>query len=686
MNCAMLRETYNYHLYRRRLELGLSRRHMAKGIGMSTFKYRMIENGYWKPSAAAIEKISAFLHEDYSLFVEGACSNPSNLPEKMPSKPIQALYAFMGNWITRGILIGLTVLSGLYFASGLIVENYVETNKSSFYDKDYIDFADEVRINGIVSYALLGDFQRPELYEVSSDEDTGRDKCIRVRGFYGESSFQTLSYSAVYRSEECRADFSALSYDPTDKLLRLNVEVAVFETSKTENHFLSIDSSGTIVDHLCFVEKPVGLALVQLKAPKFEKDVTRLMQSQTTTTLDVRTALYKHDLGEERANGYYLYSFAADILGMLSTAIFLFATVFSLLYGRSMGEKHRFTHDHFEVEIEPTPPMKPLKKDIRFGPFIPETFLEIVGIILVFVGSLRLAVYVSGFFGFSSLGQALAGNSAQNFMGTFMVGMFLLYFLDFDIFLEDRRVARNIFLYGIIFFCLYRLELLLLEVMQSGVALSMATSSVVIPNMFSSISCYFMIMLFLFFLPRFVKKPYQVVLWRCLAILPIAYLAISWILFHGDGVWFNIGWSLEVKYLFNGERLPFTVLAVSYLVGYYFLRLFFEKRYGKENAAAFYNSNRFLWIKNVFMALVIVGVALGEFALRDNATAHKLDIGNYANLIVLAPVFLFYHPHKGPRNKAVDYLTLFLYILALMIAYTIIGLIAILGFALSLSE
>ena len=684
MNCKMLRETYNYHLYRRRKELGLSRRRMAKGIGISTFKYRMIENGYWKPSAAIIEKISGFLQEDYSLYAEGACFNPSSLPEKMPSKPIQAFYAFMGSWITRGILIGLTVLSGLYFASGLIVENYVDVNISSFFDKDYVDFADEVRTNGIVSYSLLSDFQRPELYEATNDEDTGRDKCIRVRGFYSDNSFQILSYSAVYRNEECRASFTALAYDPQEKLLRFSVEVAVFETSKTVNHFLSVDSSGTVVDHLYFPEESVGLALVQTKAPKFEKEITRIMQSQTTTKLDLRTALLKYRLGEERARGYYLYSVSADILGMIATGIFLFATVFALLYGRSMGERHRFTHDHFEVEMEPVAPKKPLKKDIRFGPFIPETVLEIVGIILVFIGSLRLAVYVSGFFGISSLGQAISGNFAQEFMGTFMLGMFLLYFLDFDIFLEDRRVARNIFLYGIIFLCLYRLELLLLEVMQAGIALSMATSSVIIPNMFGSISCYFMIMLFLFFLPRFIKKPYQVVLWRCLAILPIAYLAVSWILFHGDGVWFNLNWSIEVKYLFNGERLPFTILAVSYLVGYYFIRLFFEKRYGKENAAAFYNSNRFLWIKNAFMALVIIGVALGEFALRNNATAHKLDIGNYSNLIVLAPVILFYHPHKGPRNKAVDYLTLFLYIFALVIAYAFIGLIGIVGFASSM--
>ena len=48
---------------------------------------------------------------------------------------------------------------------------------------------------------------------------------------------------------------------------------------------------------------------------------------------------------------------------------------------------------------------------------------------------------------------------------------------------------------------------------------------------------------------------------------------------------------------------------------------------------------------------------------------NKLGIGVNTGLIVLVPFLLFYHPHKGPRNLVVDYLTLGLYGLSLIWAY-----------------
>lgn len=674
----MLRETYNYHLYRRRCEKKLSRHRMAKAIGISGFTYRMIECGYWKPSKKAIDKISAYLEEDYSLYLEGASTNPTDLPEKTPMKIVRGFYHVMGSWITRGILIALTAISSGVFISSFIVNDWVGKNETSFYDQRYIDYAREITDFGAVSIGVVGEFQRPEIYEVLEDTDTGRDKIIAIKGHYKGNAYLTLQYNAIYRTETHRATASFSSVMLGEMPYYVSFKVVNFETTKTQIYDFFYNADGSIRDINTATEDP-GYLLSRKKAGSIIDDFNHLIRAKTSSDLTVTEALTLHSEAEKKASGYQVYALLADLLGMIGTAVFLFATIFAFLYGRRKGQKRPFLREYFEVETEPVPPTKPLPKDWKIAPFLPETLLEVVGIILVFLGSLRLAVYVMGFFGFSSMGETISNNYAQEIMSVFVLGMFLLYFLDFDLFLEDKRVARNIFLYAIVFFCLYRLEIALLDILDSSFAAQLATSNVIIPNMFGSISCYFMITFFLFYTPQSIKKPYQMVLWRCLTIIPVAWLAVSWVLFHGDGVWFDLGWSRSVKYLFNGERLPFTALAVAYLVGYYFIRLFFEKKYGKDNAQCFFNSNRFLWIKNTYVALIIGAVALVEALLSGNATAKKLDIGNYYSLIILAPILFFYHPHKGPRNKVVDYTTLTLYILALAIAYLSVAFLVVVG-------
>jgi hypothetical protein len=99
------------------------------------------------------------------------------------------------------------------------------------------------------------------------------------------------------------------------------------------------------------------------------------------------------------------------------------------------------------------------------------------------------------------------------------------------------------------------------------------------------------------------------------------------------------------------------------------MRLFFVWRYGKDRATTFFNGNKFLWIKNIMVSLIIIVIGIVEFCLKDNPTAHKLGLGMYWNILFLIPLLLFYHPHKGPRNIILDWTTLFFYIIAISFAY-----------------
>ena len=90
--------------------------------------------------------------------------------------------------------------------------------------------------------------------------------------------------------------------------------------------------------------------------------------------------------------------------------------------------------------------------------------------------------------------------------------------------------------------------------------------------------------------------------------------------------------------------------------------------------------NRFIILKNLMTSIIVLGVWIFEIIFSGNASLNKIGIGINTHIILLLPILLLYHPHKGPRNLAVDYTTLFLYFVSLAYGY----LLAVIIFAISL--
>lgn len=83
--------------------------------------------------------------------------------------------------------------------------------------------------------------------------------------------------------------------------------------------------------------------------------------------------------------------------------------------------------------------------------------------------------------------------------------------------------------------------------------------------------------------------------------------------------------------------------------------------------------NRFLFAKNSIAALTVFVIGLMEIIFQNNKAANVLGIGKYPSLIILSPFLLFYMPHKGERNRALDWTTMILYILAFAGGYLLIA-------------
>lgn len=680
-------QPYNYRLYEERQKRKLSRRQMAKAIGLSWARYDFIESGYGKPFKREVIKISEFIGEDFSSFLIGDQSYPCELPEKEKHKIVQLAYKVLGHIAFKITFIVLTLASAALIISAAAVNQFNEDHIRENYNETYLSFCDRLAEVGTQSFSLTKTIVRPEIYTIEKDAEEGTSKYISIKGEYDENAVGNLEFKATYRTDEYRCIVTPSS-TYSDALFGVNVKVDYYNEIRTDQ--MSYDVDEDINFELIYYmseskvyaeDSPEYKAMYLVIEPylnSFYRDFNTLIEEKTGVNVTVSSLLQYEKEASDKTMSSNVFVALGFLLGIILLGFNLFVTIFSFIYGTRKGKMVDYRPPVTEVVRDGH---SVLKTDFRIGPFIPETVIEIIGIFLVFVGSFRIVLYAAGFFGITSMGSVMQSGAADSLMSIFMVGMFLLYFIDFDLFSDDKRVFRNIFLYMIVFFCLYSLEIMLLGILENtSIATSTASTFVVLPNMFGSISCYFMIMAFLFYTPKFLKKKWQLIVYRSLAVIPIGWIIASWLIFNGcNGVLFDLYLSTAERYIFNGEKFPFSVLAIIYLVSYYFLKLFYEKKYGKNNAALYFNGNRFIWQKNILVALIVLLIGLVEIGISGEPLANKLGLGKYEGIMLLAPLLLLYHPHKGQRNLVVDYTTLFLYFIAIGTSYIIVGFIGLIA-------
>lgn len=675
--------SYNLFLYNKRKERKLSRWKFARYLSLSPFFYHFYEKGYLCPGKKSVKKISNALGIDFTPYMEGVSSYPmETVKEEKPKFLVKLLSSFS----FRLILFILTVLSLATCITGYTLSSYTKNHVRDFYGENYLNFVDTVRERGDYTFSLLHEIRRPCIKE------TNDSKTAIIVVSKDDESLRTINAYLNYKDGK-ESTLYFLGKETTSYLSLLKVEYSNYETGeKLTGSFTREDNQFILSEYIYSNEdnllEQVSEQYQKAKA-KFEShlstinhDFNSLIKKKTGLYYDFYSGLLTdQSYGAKKNIKAEIISLIRACLGVVLTGTCLFGFIYCFLEGENKKEVILFENDRNTPSITPerNRERKPMKKDIRFFPFIPETAFEIVGILLTFFGSLRRLFYLLTFNSSSSLNPNEFNTLPQRLFSFFTVGRFLLYFIDFDIFLEDRRSVRNIFLYGITFLSLYLLECTLVDYLSRtrGLVL-LATSYYVLPNNFGTIACYFLIRLFLFRTPKWAYTKKRILVYRLLSLIPIAWIFVSTLIFQNYKAW-GLNRNTWGLYFFNSERPQFSILCVSYLVGLYFLRLFYERKYGKENAKHYFNSNRFYFQKNILICLVICLLSLSEYLTRNLTTLPK-GIGGYWQIIYLVPFLLFYHPHFGKRNKFVDSLTLILYFFFFGIGYLFVGLIAFIYF------
>ena len=654
--------SYNRYLYEKRLELKLSKRKFAKKLHMSRFKYSLIEKGYFLPTRKTAQRISNILNDDFTIYIEGKHSYPEDIYET--KRFVDHFKDFLAQLWVRVTLSIVMFFSLCFSVTGSLAYNHCCSNPRHYYSERYTSFVDEVREKGSITFSALHELIR---YTIS-DNDTENNVSTSIIVSHEDLCLRDMTVYVNYKTDE-----GDILYSLPNRVSKykdyMKFNFTLYNVGSTVSGEIKMTDGAYKISSLNFDGSEADISQEEVNSLS---DVVSLLAVNVYQRLD---NLIFSKLGLDYTYSELLNDFATGarnhqthenfymIVGILGIVLF-FSSLFVLIFSYILNSK---IEDAKPAIIHRT--FQPLKRDIHFFPFIPETVFEIAGIVLTFFGSMRIFFYLITFMSSGSLLTDLWNTAPKSFFIFFTIGMFLLYFLDFDIFLEDKyRSFRNVFLYGFTFLGLYIVESFGIDYFTSRRAVtSFLLSRFTIPNNFSSIACYFLMLVFLYQRPKFVDTKGKLIAFRSLVLLPIAWLVVSTVISQN---YKYFGWNLNTWQLniFSSERPQFTILCVAYLLGFYFLRLYFIRKYGEENAQLFFHSNRFYLYKNSLICAIVSLSALSEYLFQNFATVSSRTMG-YWQIIYLVPFLFFYHPHFGKRNNFVDYLTLGLYFLAMSLGY-----------------
>lgn len=678
--------SYNLFLYEKRNELGLTKREFAKMLGINYLKYRVIEDGYIKPNKKDIESISKALDIDFSFYMQPHLTYPDTIPDKPKRKLTIWAYDFIGSLVIRLTIIVFFILSVGAVIASIILTDIYETHSKDYHEEKVVNVYNGVLAYGSVTIDLLDSFIRREIYEETKVDRNGKQelaKLVTIKAHLNDRRISDTEFKIDYWEDDYRI---TLTFTATSSII-LNTSTP-FSRLYTTPTILAryVDYASTDYYEIEYSETARNEFATKVKKQQVTTEYSKLEEAMEIA--DQRISTYNEDLEKLISDklGYH-YDLYEDIMkgilrtnkiikvweniieamylgGVLFTLLSLFALAYSILFGtkNGVGPEYSMNDDYLYQKKKST--LK-INKDIRFTPVIPETALEIIGIIIILISSIRMLFYFSFALGNTYVSYETIQISNEIFMPLFYIGMFLLYFIDFDKFIGDKRAIRNIFMYVLLFIGLYMSEMYLISFIKSKDSVIFNFIDLfTLPNMFLSIAMYFVLMYFLFFTPRFLNTRKKLIVFRCLSLIPTILLAFTYVTFKAANAYWGWNLSTEFLYLFDSERVSFSILCIFYLYGLFFLRLFYKKKYGAAEANRYFNGNRFIMQKNIMMCIILLLVAGVEFMLKDNTVARKLGFGMNYYIIFLIPLVLFYHPHKGERKVALDILMSALYMLA----------------------
>ena len=644
-------KNYNTYLSELRKNANLSLKDAAKLIGINRWKLYFYENGYFRPTARDLLKLNDFYNVDISL--SGPDAYPAPTKEKTLKKEKENLTA---KRIVFGALSGVMLLA---IGAGAILFNQSVNNKKSYYGDTYNEVRNKIVKDGDFGYDMVTSLK----YYYVNEPLHGNDDATIL--FYEKDSilyFNECSYAktvgefyhgmlAINRYRyELGSNLGVNSYNC--KFTFGSVLAGTYFTCEFEYKGEKVDkikNLKTVVSAGEKVEYEDALEFVNSEIDSVNESLSALLSHQLGRDIDFyKDFLPAREKGRKVNSALQITSLFLIIPGII--AFFIFFAIFvkymtKNIKPRLVDSEPRKVRDHVEH----------LPEDFRINFGIPDVFIVLLGKVLQYGSMILLVVALLARLG---VGQPfLSVFSNPVLLNVFRLSLLAGIFLEHFVMIGRIKTSTTLFheiIYNLgIFLFVATMETVIISLTNAwGYDFASLIYKYIPSNVYQVVAVHYLIFLFLFFQPQFIKKNKGLrIMWHSLSFVPFGFLIATYFLSNGYALVYGVKENIFVNFWFPNGFLLLSVVCVLFLYITFGVRLFFERKYGSHNAYFFFFGDRYTVLENTICAGLIIIAAAIDIIFRNNQYAYYLGLGENTWLFALIPFVLLCR--YSPNNQQV---------------------------------
>lgn len=641
---------YNVRLSELIKESGFSLKELSKKCGVNKWKLYFYENGYFRPTKKDLRKLNKFFNADISIEGDDAYPAPNHhIGAPKHKENLKAKRIIFGS-ISFGILISVL--------TGAIMFNKSVSNTSSYYGDSYTQMKAKAVQEGNYGYDMVTSLK---YYYLSNQEKINEEGTMLFYEtesilYFNETTF-TVTDAEIIGGQ---TGLSRYRYQ-----LGSNLGVNSYKCDFTFGSFLEgtyfscdFEFTGRKIDHVdnFKILVPGTYELTYDEAVKIVnyhvEEVNVCLSDLMSKTLGRPIDFYTEFLADREQGRVINFSLQISALFLIFPGIIAFFIVFGIFLNLMVKNiKPKL------VEVEPKSvrkTLKPLPKDYHINFGIPDMFIIFIGRFLQ-IGSIVclviafLAKLGVPFFSFFSNPVLL-----EVFRLSLLAGIFLVQFVMVGRVKNPRILFHAIIANMEVFLFIATMETVVISLTNAwGYDFASLIYSYIPSNVYQVVAVHYLIFLFLFFQPSFLKDrgKWVRILWHSLSFVPFGFLVATYFLSNNYALVYGVKENIFLNFWFPNGFLLLSIVIVFFLYLTFSLRLFFEKKFGQHNAQLFFFGDRYTVFENTICAGLIIIAAAVDLAFRNNQIAYYLGLGQNIWLFTLVPFVLLCR--YSPNNQQV---------------------------------
>ena len=635
--------SYNIQLSLLRKKRNLSLKEAAKQIGISRFVLYLYENGYFRPSKAALKNIEEFYQEKISF--EGESAYPAPLKEKAIKEKKES---FLIKRIVFGTLSLFTLLSVI---TGIILFNKSVNNKTSYYGETYNEMKAKVEDHGEVGHDLVTALT----YHYIDSYDAPNYATI----IYYETNNILYFNEAIYSTTYLTSDYGVVRYHfKFGSNLSVNSNVCEFhfgswslgiyatcnftytgeKIDKVDNYNLQLAASEKI-------EEQEVVDIINDKIDEVEQAFSTILSAE----LEKDTSFY-HDFLPAREKGR-IVNFALQIaaLFLILPGVVAFFIFFGLFVKAMIANiKPRLVTAETNKGLNKS---ETLPKDLKINFGIPDMFIIIISKFLQYGSIIIMLLSIIGKVGLPLPAFMSNANFISFLRIAFLAGIFLEHFTMIGRIKKATTLFQTIVLNLGLFLFIATIETTVILITNAwGYDFATFIVKFIPSNVYQVVAVHYLIFLFLFFQPPFLnkRKKYVRVIWHSLSLIPLGFLIAIYFLSNSYMLTYGVENNIFIDFWFPNGFLALSVVCVLFMYITFAVRIHYERKFGQSKAQSFFYGDRYTLIENAICCILIIIVGAIDFIFANNQYAYYLGLGSNYWIFAMIPFIILckYSPNN----------------------------------------